>query len=251
VARKRKQNWPRIVARLQRRVAAGDVAATTDLGLNLLDGIQDRSGRCLLRRNSRYAVRLLRRAAESNDPTATGSLGYAYDVGRGIAQNKTEALRWYRRAVRLGDSSAASNASTVYRDRGQLPRAHRWMMRAAAMGDGDAAGDAGYSYLYGIGVRRNIHSARLMLGRALRSRNISGYGREEALYNLAIAHVDSGHPSLAIPFLERACTDGDYPEAAALLAQIRAKSALTPCRCRRFINRRLRGHARCVQHPSE
>jgi TPR repeat protein len=124
-------------------------------------------------------------------------------------------------------------------------------MRAAAMGDGDAAVDAGYDYLYGIGVRRNIHSARLMFGRALRGKNISGYGREEALYNLAIAHVDNGRPSLAVPFLERACKDGDYPEAATLLAQIRAKGALTPCRCRRFINKRLRGHARCVQHPSE
>jgi len=251
VARKRKQNWPRIVARLQRRVAAGDVAAITDLGLTLFEGIQDRNGRSLVRRNSRFAVRLLRRAAESDDSTAASSLGYAYDVGLGITQDKTEALRWYRRAVRLGDSGAANNASTVYRDRGQLSRAHLWMMRAAAMGDGDAAVDAGYDYLYGIGVRRNIHSARLLFNRALRVRNISGYGREEAFYNLAIAHIDSGRPSLAIPFLERACKDGDYPEAATLLAQIRANVALIPCRCRRFLNKRLRGHARCVQHPSE
>lgn len=251
MSRAKKQNWPQIVARLQRRVTAGDVAAVTDLGLTLFEGIQDRNGRSLVRRNSRFAVRLLRRAAESDDSTAASSLGYAYDVGRGIAQDKAEALRWYRRAVRLGNSGAANNASTVYRDRGQLSRAHRWMMRAAAMGDGDAAVDAGYDYLYGIGVRRDIRSARLLLNRALRVRNISGYGREEAFYNLAIAHVDSGRPKLAVPFLERACEDGDYPEAATLLAQIKAKDALHPCRCRRFLSKRLLGHAPCVQHLSK
>src|SRR5208282_2465142 len=138
------------------------------LGLTLAEGIQDRNGRSLVRRNSQYAVRLFMRAAGSNDSTAIGSLGYAYDVGLGITQNKTEALRWYRRAARLGSSTAAMNASTVYRDRGQLSRAHLWLMKAAAMGDGDAAVDAGYDYLYGIGVRRNIRSARLLFNRALR-----------------------------------------------------------------------------------
>lgn len=250
MARARQQNWSRIVARLRRRVAAGDLAAATDLGLNLADGIQDRSGRSLVRRNSKYAVRLFRRAVESGDSTAAHSLGYAYDVGRGVTQNKTKALRWYRLAVRLGSSGAANNASTVYRDRGQLSRAHFWFMRSAAMGDGDAAVDAGYDYLYGIGVRRSIRKARAMFNRALDSRVISAYGREEGLYNLAIAHVDSGRPSKAVPFLERASEDGDYPEAAHLLAQIQARGALTPCRCRRFLNRWLRGHAPCPQHLS-
>jgi TPR repeat protein len=249
-ARIKRQNWPQIIARLQRRVAAGDVAAITDLGLTLADGIQDRNGRSVVRRNSRYAVRLFRRAAESGDSTAASSLGYAYDVGRGITQNKTEALRWYRRSVRLGNSAAASNASTVYRDRGQLVRAHRWMMRAAAMGNGDAAVDAGYDYLYGIGVRRSFTTARRFFHRALRVKYISSYGREEALYNLAIAHVDSGRPALAIPLLDRAGKDGDYPEATTLIAQIRAKGALNPCRCRRFLYKHLRGHARCLLHPS-
>jgi TPR repeat protein len=122
----RKPDWTRVVARLKRRAAAGDTASITELGLTLADGIQDRNGRCLVRRNSPYSVRLFRRAAESGDPTAAGALGYAYDVGQGIRRDKDLALKWYRRAVRSGNTVAASNIATVFRDRGNLRRAHEW-----------------------------------------------------------------------------------------------------------------------------
>jgi len=236
------------MARLRRDAAAGDVTSATDLALTLADGVQDRNGRSLVRRNSAYSVRLLRRAAQSGDPTAAGSLGYAYDVGRGIRTDKALALKWYRRAAKMGSSSAATNIATVYRDKGNLTLAHRWLLRAVEMGDADAAVAAGYGYLYGIGVRRDISSARWMFHRALRDRDITPTGREEALYNLAIVHVDSGAPRRAIPFLKRANSDGDYPEAASLLAQISTKVELRPCRCRRHLDKHLHGHAECSVH---
>lgn len=237
------------MARLRRRVAAGDVAAIRDLGLTLAEGIQDRSGRSIVRRNSSYAVRLLRRAAESGDAVAASTLGYSYDVGRGIRRDISLALQWYRQATRMGDSTAASNIATVYRDKGNLRLAHKWVLRAMEMGDGDAAVTAGYGYLYGIGVRRDSRCAGRMLRRALRSSEISMYGWEEALYNLALAAVDSGYRYRAIPLLKQANADCDYPEAASLLSQILAKrTELVPCRCRRNLNKRLRGHARCQLH---
>lgn len=49
-------------------------------------------------------------------------MGYAYDVGVGIRRNEREALRWYRRAYRDGSSTAASNISTIYRDRREFRR---------------------------------------------------------------------------------------------------------------------------------
>jgi TPR repeat protein len=246
----RKPNWNRVVARLKRLAAAGDVTSIRDLGLTLADGIQDRNGRCLVRRNPAYSVLLLQRAAQMGDLSATGSLGYAYDVGRGIRRDRGLALKWYRRAAHMGDSTAATNIATVFRDEGNLKLAHRWLLRAVKMGDGDAAVTAGYGYLYGIGVRRNTSSARRMFRRALRARDTSGYAREEALYNLAIVHIDRGSPRQAIPLLKRANNDGDYREAAALLAQIGSKAELRPCRCRRHLNRRILGHAECPEHSA-
>lgn len=249
VSHTRKPNWNRVMARLRRGVAAGDLASITDLALSLAEGIRDRNGRVLVRRNAPYAVTLLRRAAERGDATAAGSLGYAYDVGNGIRPDRTLALDWYRRAVRLGNSSAASNIATVHRDLGDLRSAHRWAVRAMEMGDGNAAVTVGYNYLYGIGVRRDPGAARRLFHNALRA-NTSEHGREEALYNLAIADVDNGKRRRAIQLLQRANKDGDYPEAESLSAQLRGKADLTPCRCRRHLRKSLRGHAPCPQHPA-
>jgi len=124
------------------------------------------------------------------------------------------------------------------------------LLRAMKMGDGDAAVTAGYGYLYGIGVRRDVRSARRAFRHALGAEDISPYGREEALYNLALVNVDTGQRRRAISLLEQANKDHDYPEPASLLAQIRANTELRPCRCRRHLNKHLRGQAKCPQHPA-
>jgi hypothetical protein len=90
-----------------------------------------------------------------------------------------------------------------------------------------------------------------MFRRALRrDSDTTLLGCEEALYNLAIACIDSCDRRRAIPLLERANKDDDYPEAASLLAQIRAKAELIPRRCRRDLRKDLLGHANCPQHSS-
>jgi TPR repeat protein len=177
-------------------------------------------------------------------------LGHAYDIGQGVRRNTALAIKWYRRAVERGETIAAANMATVYRDRGQLRVAHQWYIRAMDMHDGDAAVDAGYGYLYGVGVRRDLRSAKRLLRVAVRSTLITESGREEALYHLAIAEIDSGRPTRAIPLLEQASKDDDYPEAASLLAQIREKTELRPCRCRRDLYKHLPGHAKCPQHTA-
>jgi hypothetical protein len=46
-----KHGWRNHIASLRRRAETGEVFAMTDLGLNLLEGIQDRNGRSIVRRN--------------------------------------------------------------------------------------------------------------------------------------------------------------------------------------------------------
>jgi len=220
-----------------------------DLGLTLADGIQDDHGRVLVRRNAPYAVRLFRWAIANGDESAASSLGYAYDLGRGVRRNTAIALLWYRRAVRHGYTGAAGNIATVYRDRGDFHAMFRWQLRGAAMGDGDDMVDAGYSYQYGIGVRKNVGSARKLYRRALASKNITVWGKEEGLYQLALTYVDAGAPRHALPLLDSAAKDHDYPEAAALLKQLSTGSGVEACRCRRGIRKVLRGHANCSIHP--
>lgn len=238
----------RRLARLRGRVAAGDLQAHFELGLELLEGIQDVRGRSIVRRNPAYAVGLLRAAAEGGISQAYDSLAYAYDVGLGVRANRAEAERWYRRAYRSGSSMGAGNLAVIYRDVGDLRTAFRWYRRAAALKDGDAMVDVAYCYQYGIGVRKNISEARKLYRCAISSRDITAYGREEAMYGLAVSFVDAGQRFRAIPLLEAAAVDGDYPEAAALLEQVKEKKAVEPCRCRRFLRKNLLGHAKCNVH---
>jgi TPR repeat protein len=244
-----KHGWRDHIASLRRQATAGKVSAMTDLGLDLFEGIQDRKGRSLVRRNPRMAVTWFRKAASHGDSTATGSLGYAYDVGLGTQRNVVQAIRWYRRATKLGNAASASNLATVYRDAGKARLAFQWWKRSAEMNDVDAAVDMGYCYQYGIGTRRDPVRAKRMFKRAIASRDISQYGREEAMYHLALQLIDEGRKRLAIPILKRACADDDFPEAAAVLQQMKVSSPYIPCRCRRLSNKKLRGHAKCLLHP--
>jgi TPR repeat protein len=245
-----KRGWRDHIASLGRQADAGEVSAMTDLGLNLFEGIQDRKGRSIVRRNPRAAVAWFRQAANRGDSTAASSLGYAYNVGLGTKHNVAQAIRWYRRAARSGDSTATYNLATVFRDDGKARLAFQWWKRAANMRDGDAAVDVGYCYQYGIGTRKNAENAKRMFRRAIASRDISHYGREEAMYHLAVQFVDEGKRQLACPLLKRATADDDFPEAASVLNQLRTGSDYLPCRCKRFINKQLRGHTKCSLHVS-
>ena len=141
---KSKPSLKKIIARLRRRVAQGDVSAMCVLGMWLQEGFQYKKGRRILRSNPTYAFRLLKTAAEGGQTQAAAALGYAYDVGLGTKRNPRQAVRWYTADFRNGGTTGASNLATIYRDSGNLRRAFGWWMRAAEMGDGDAMADAGY-----------------------------------------------------------------------------------------------------------
>jgi len=136
------------------------------------------------------AFRLFREMAEAGDPHSYLNLGYFYDLGLGTRKSRTDALRWYRRAYRNGDSAGASNIATVYRDQGRFREAFEWFKRAAAMNDGDAELELAKCYFDGLGVTKHRGHAIAAIKRALSSTNITQAGREEAarLFRLIKRH---------------------------------------------------------------
>ncbi|MDX2166677.1 MAG: hypothetical protein SF182_06420 [Deltaproteobacteria bacterium] len=158
-------------------------------------------------------------------------------------------LRALKAAARSGDSTAAHNIPIAYRDAGNLRRAVFWWQRFASDGDGEAALDVGYAYQYGLGARRAPQRAMQALRQALRSRDITEYGREEAAYHLAVLTLDrGGSRRQVLTLLCLAKRDGDYPEAARLAAAVEAGRPIAACRCRRGRWRSIRGQAACARH---
>src|SRR5215470_15174641 len=82
------------------------------------------------------ALKLARPLAEAGDPRAEAVLGAAYYRGRGVAQNDSEAAKWFRLAAEKGDAQAQYNLGLAYaRGEGVTQNAvdaHMWFNLAAA-----------------------------------------------------------------------------------------------------------------------
>jgi TPR repeat protein len=93
------------------------------------------------------AFRLFLAAAKAGDKGSQLNVGYCYDTGKGVKPNAPAALYWYRRAYRRGDSCAATNIGTIWRDRQNPTRALYWFRRAVQLGDEGASLDIAKLYL--------------------------------------------------------------------------------------------------------
>jgi TPR repeat protein len=84
------------------------------------------------------AFRLFLAAARLGDSSSQINLGNFYADGLGVKANRDLALYWYRKAYRRGQRCAASNIGTVFRNEQKLQQALKWFERAVDLGDGDA-----------------------------------------------------------------------------------------------------------------
>ena len=77
--------------------------------------------------------------AEAGDALAQNSLGFMYQIGRGVPQDYQEALKWYRLAAEQDYAKAQSHLGIMYGGGYGVPQddlmAHMWHNISAANGD--------------------------------------------------------------------------------------------------------------------
>lgn len=120
------------------------------------------------------------RGAALGDAECLHALGYMYDVGEGVIEDKALAMKLYRRAWRRGSHAAASNIAVLYREQGKLALMFRWFQRVAIAGDGSAQFELAKCYLEGTGVRKDPQAALRCLAAAVQSSFITEQEREDA-----------------------------------------------------------------------
>jgi uncharacterized protein len=123
------------------------------------------------------AFKLFLAAARAGSKAALLNVGYAFDIGAGVRKNKAEALRWYMRAYRRGDASAASNIATIWRDRNEPRRALSWFRRAVKLGDESSHLAIGMYYLH---EKNDLQGALGHLKKVCESDRVSEHEAEEA-----------------------------------------------------------------------
>ncbi len=131
------------------------------------------------------ARRSFERGAELGDLLCLDRLAYHFDVGFGGKPDKPLAMRYYRRAWRLGSDTAGNNIAILYREAGNRRAMFRWFERALERGDSNANLELAKCYLGGMGVRKSVRLAVRHLAAAVSSDDISEASREEAKALLA------------------------------------------------------------------
>ncbi len=89
--------------------------------------------------------------AEQGFAPAQFSLGIAYDTGRHVSKNHTEAVKWYRLAAEQGHVRAQNNLAASYGRGEGVPQdyaeALKWYRIAAKHGDGLAQSNLASVYV--------------------------------------------------------------------------------------------------------
>mmetsp|Transcript_60195 Transcript_60195/g.120758 ORF Transcript_60195/g.120758 Transcript_60195/m.120758 type:complete len:246 (-) Transcript_60195:222-959(-) len=96
----------------------------------------------LLKQDTAAALKWFKKAAKLGHDKSISNLGMMYSQGKGVTQDFAEAARYYRRAAELGDAMAMSNlAGCYFNGRGlpqSTPNAVTWWTKAAALGHATA-----------------------------------------------------------------------------------------------------------------
>ncbi len=97
--------------------------------------------------------------AERGEPAAQFELGEMYAEGKGVAKDKAEAVKWYRRAAEQNDSYAQCMLGLCYCYGEGIAKdyieAAKWYRKAAEQGHAAAQFELGEMYYYGNGVTKD------------------------------------------------------------------------------------------------
>ena len=85
------------------------------------------------------ALKWWRKAAEQGNGFSQHNLGWMYDNGVGVAEDDVEAVKWYRKAAEQGVAWSQFSLGVAYRDGEGVARdsvlAHMWATLASAQGN--------------------------------------------------------------------------------------------------------------------
>ena len=125
-------------------------------------------GRCYatgqgVAQNPTEAFKWFSKAADQSDARGQCGLGSCYAMGLGVAKDAAEAINWYRKAANQGDASAQANLGGCYYQgvgvEKDFAEAVKWLRKAAEQGDAGAQCGLGVCYKTGEGVEKDAAEA--------------------------------------------------------------------------------------------
>ena len=88
------------------------------------------------------AMQLFLRGAANGDDSAMNAIGLFYDCGKGVEQDKSKAIEWFKKAYRNKKQIYfCGNIALTYAEIGNRRQAIHWWQKAVSHKDGEAALD--------------------------------------------------------------------------------------------------------------
>ncbi|QJQ33187.1 hypothetical protein GV829_12680 [Sphingomonas lacunae] len=112
------------------------------------------------------AVAEWRPLAVQGDPDAQFNLGQAYKLGRGVPQDFSQAIIWFRSAADQGHLQSEDNLGLVMYEMGQKAEALPWLQRSASRGEPRAQYVLGAELFNGERMSRDWPRAYALMKRA-------------------------------------------------------------------------------------
>ena len=121
--------------------------------------------------------------AEAGDAAAQLQVAHYYEVGLGVKQNRTAAMRWYRKSASQGNPDAVRHVARLIMDDLGVADDEAWRTRfykimiSAQEGDSEAQYLLGTFYSEGKGIRRDLSRAKAWLEKSA----LQGSAKSQAL----------------------------------------------------------------------
>jgi TPR repeat protein len=137
---------------------------------------------------STESIAILKEQGASGDAEAQRNLGEAYETGKGVLQDYTQAAIWYHKAAEQGKAAAQFDLGGLYDDGRGVPQDYAqaaiWYRKAAEQGLADAQFNLGLMYHGGKGVLQDYTQA------AIWYRKAAEQGLAVAQFNLGTLYYD-------------------------------------------------------------
>lgn len=108
------------------------------------------------------AAELFEKAANHGHSDAQDFLGYQYEFGLGIAENKQEAIKWYTLSAEQGNGDGQFSLATIYEKDNDIETANKWYKKAVRNKQPYAMCKLANNYRLGKGIEEN-HAKALEL----------------------------------------------------------------------------------------
>jgi len=131
------------------------------------------------------AFLLLRPLALDGNADAQDQLGFMYETGQGVGQDRSNAVAWYQAAARNGNAHAQTQSGILFKHEfgsDAYPGSMELFRKAADQGNADGQFQLGVMYYYGQGVPKDYAEAMKWFRKAANQGNADAQNAIGAMY---------------------------------------------------------------------